>query len=863
MDPLRYDLFFERFLNTGRTDPPDIDVDFPWDERDDILDYVFRAYGTGRVAMIANQVGFRARAAVRETAKVYGLPEGEIAEVTRRLGGWWSARTALDEVRRHPLFKDYQLRPPWPEILARAGELEGFPRHLSVHSGGVVIAPDELNRYVPREPTPKGVSVIQWEKDQAEDAGLIKLDLLGNRSLAVIRDALTAVEGNYGHTIPYERFNPLDDLRTRELIGRGDTLGVFYVESPAMRQLQKKTRRGDFEHLVIHSSIIRPAANVYIREYVRRLHGGAYRPLHPLLGEILGETYGIMCYQEDVAKVAMAMAGFSAAEADRLRKILSKKRSERALADYRERFAAGARARGFAPETIGAVWEMIMSFSGYSFCKPHSASYALVSFKSCYLRAHYPAEFMAAVISNGGGYYRAFAYVSEARRMGLAVLPPCVNASDARYTGRGRELRVGLAHLKGLGRAALEEVLAARRAGGPFENLDDLLRRTDLDPADLRVLIKAGALDCLATAAAEAGARRHGRDIERGDARRGKRRHRRNGGAGMTTAREQRIEINVRALGRAGSTPYAGPKGQGRAGSTGMESNAVIGERGSGKTGVSLRHRNQKARRQWKGTEAWDEMMWRGDGTNIGAAGDMETGTARDGGENGRQANGGGPEGNGYGAPENRPQLMWRAAARHPERAPQVRRRGWRPGELFAEPDFKPAPIAIQGSQRSPSPGSGGEVLHARRAPAEARGGFRRAPLPRPPRYDLETVLRHEAETLGFLASRHPLSLHREALARIRPVPARDLARHVGQRVTVVGWLVTGKLVRTKSAEEMEFLSFEDTTALYEATFFPHAYRRFCHLLARERPYVLRGVVEEDWGAVTLTVEWCGVLAGG
>ncbi len=284
VEPIGHDLYFERFLNMGRVDPPDIDVDFCWDERDDVLDWVFRAFGPGRAAMIANHVTFRARAAVREVAKVYGLPEDEIRRVTSRLGRYWGAEGAAEATRRHPLFRGDDMsaardgmlgRPPWPEILDWATRLDGTPRHLSVHCGGVVIAPDGIDRHVPVEKTAKGVDVIQWEKDQAEQAGLVKIDLLGNRSLAVIRDACAAVRAGGGPELRYDTFDPLEDARTQERIRDGDTMGVFYVESPAMRQLQQKTRRGDFEHLVIHSSIIRPAANRYIREYIRRLRGGS------------------------------------------------------------------------------------------------------------------------------------------------------------------------------------------------------------------------------------------------------------------------------------------------------------------------------------------------------------------------------------------------------------------------------------------------------------------------------------------------------------------------------------------------------------------------------------------------------------
>ena len=251
----------------------------------------------------------------------------------------------------------------------------------------------------------------------------------------------------------------------RELFRTGRTMGVFYTESPASRQLCAKSRADTFELLVLNTSIIRPASNRFIRTYLERLHGVPYEPLHPVLRDTLADTFGIMVYQEDVVNVCAVFAGMPLATADGLRKSLSKKRPAKALAGYAEEFFAGALALGREPETIRRVWEMIMSFAGYSFCKGHSASYIQVAQHSCYLRAHYPAEFMAAVLANGGGFYHPFAYVAEAMRMGLTVLPPDVNASDFRCTGRGTELRIGLQFIKGLSAEGAERILAGRDGG--------------------------------------------------------------------------------------------------------------------------------------------------------------------------------------------------------------------------------------------------------------------------------------------------------------------------------------------------------------------------------------------------------------
>jgi len=504
--PVKHNLYFERFLNPGRTDPPDIDVDFAWDERDALQQAVLSTYGV-HAAMVCNHVRFQPRMAVRETARVYGLTEGEIGRVTRRLPWYWRmerpSEALLTAVRRRPEARALDFPAPWPEILSQAERLVGLPRHLSVHSGGVVITPEAVDHYVPVQRAAKGVPIIQWEKDATEDAGLVKIDLLGNRSLGVIRDALANVRTNGGQ-VDERQWEPEDDFATQEAVAQGKTMGCFYIESPAMRLLQKKSGVGDFAHLVIHSSIIRPAANEFIQEYIRRLHGGAWDPIHPLLADVLAETFGIMVYQEDVSRAAVALAGFSHAEADRLRKVMSKKDREYHLKDFLARFCEGARARGIADATIEAVWGMMMSFSGYSFCKPHSASYARVSFQAAYLKVHYPAEFMAAVISNQGGYYTTFAYVSEARRMGLDILPPDVACSRWRWTGRGRTVRVGLQAVKGLGVATAARIIAARRRRPFCEGLD-FFNRVRPDEAEARALIRCGALDGLTPSGGRAG----------------------------------------------------------------------------------------------------------------------------------------------------------------------------------------------------------------------------------------------------------------------------------------------------------------------------------------------------------------------
>jgi DNA polymerase-3 subunit alpha/error-prone DNA polymerase len=640
VDPIRHNLYFERFLNPDRVDPPDIDVDFAWDERDAVIESVMKRYGEECSAMVSTHIHFQRRSALREVARVYGMPEKEISAFEKAFSVM--ARRG-EKIERDAV---------WSEIAAIAARITGFPRHLSVHVGGVVITPNALSGYAPIEKAPKGVRIVTWDKDGVEEAGLVKIDLLGNRSLAVVRDALANVSENGTVIDPYQ-WNPLDDPDTIQLLARGDSMGVFYVESPAMRQLQRKTARGDFEHLVIHSSIIRPAANKYIAEYVDRLKGKPYEPLHPRLDTILRETYGIMCYQEDVSKVAIALADFTPAEADTLRKILSKKGKEQTLARYREQFFEGARRNGVDEGIIARIWEMICSFDGYSFCKPHSASYAMVSFQSAYLKAHHPAEFIAAVLSNGGGYYTASAYISEARRMGLTVLPPDINESRYRYTGKGKTVRVGFMAIKALRYDTVRSILESKQASGSFISIEDLMARCDITPADAQALVSVGALDSI-------------------------------------SGKRDRYE----------------------------------------QLWVIFRHLN---------TPAIAEEM------NLS--------------------------------------LPFKDA-----------------GAVKTKRKVQPA---------------------------------------------LERLVQ-EYTYLGFLCQTHILVLWDKRLATLPRIKARDIPKHMGEVVTVAGLLVTRKQVLTRGDEIMEFISFEDDTAIFEAVLFPDTYMKYLDILDETTPFLIRGKVEND-----------------
>ena len=472
VDPIAENLLFDRFMNLDRQDPPDIDVDFPWDQRDDVLDAIFKSY-EGRAAMVANHNFLRDRSALREVAKVFGIKEDEISYTMDRLN-------------------KIELNETWQRVLAAASQVEGTLRHLGVHCGGVIVTPRPIATYVPVEISAKGLPVIHWEKDQTEMAGLIKTDILGNRGLAVIRDVINSVRLSGEADLCYQRMDPQNDPKTQELFIKGKTVGVTHFESPRCQTLLKTMGDHKLSTLSIVCSIIRPAAMTQVKELIRRFHGGRFRYLHPKLESILGATFGVMVYQEDVMRVSKALAGFTSQEGNELRKVLAKKSKNKKLLYYKEKFFKGCARSGMPSEHIEKLWSDIESFAGYSFCKPHSDSYSLVSYKSAYLKAHYPAQFMAATVSNGGGFYvgNVENYLNEARRMGVLILPPDVNLSDYEYSAGNMEIRTGLKQLKGVGRKTLDKILAQRKLGS-FSSLEDFLERVDPPFHEARLLVKA------------------------------------------------------------------------------------------------------------------------------------------------------------------------------------------------------------------------------------------------------------------------------------------------------------------------------------------------------------------------------------
>ena len=490
VDPVRYNLQFERFIHPERVDMPDIDIDFPWDERDDIIDYVFKKYGLHRTAMVSSQVFLQPRSAVREVAKVYGLSNEEIKTVTKRIG-WHSRQSNLFAwIKNDNRFKNLNMDSTLEKIIKLSEKIIGTFRTSSVHPGGIVIVPDEIRKYVPVLRATKGVQILEWEKDQTEDSGLLKIDLLGNRSLAVVRDALKQIGVYRSEYINYHDIPPVGDPKTEALMKTGRTMGIFYIESPATRQLLEKAGRVDFEHVVIYSSIIRPAANRFTNLMLERIHGTPWKLPHPDL-EFLNESYGIIVYEEQVSMAARKLAGFGYAESDYLRKVISRPSLEHLVPAWQKKFIDGMLKRGYDKKLALNIWDMVQSFSGYSFCKPHSASYAMLSFTCAYLKAHFPAEFLAAVISNEGGFYSSYAYLSEARRWGVIILPPNINRSFREYRGNKNSIRMGFMAIRNLKEKAVLHILDERKSGD-FTSLEDFFMRTDLNLANAMSLTNAG-----------------------------------------------------------------------------------------------------------------------------------------------------------------------------------------------------------------------------------------------------------------------------------------------------------------------------------------------------------------------------------
>jgi len=479
VDPIELDLYFERFINPKRTSPPDFDIDYSWKERDEVLDYIFKRYGHKHTALLGAMSTFKGNSIYRELGKVHGIPKGE-----------------MDDLLKYPEKEIHK-----NEVIRRISELGAmmvdFPNIRSIHAGGVLVSEEPITCYTALDMPPKGFPTTQWDMYVAEDIGFEKLDILSQRGIGHIKETAEIVLRNRAVNVDVHRVQEFKkNEAVKHLLRVGETIGCFYVESPAMRGLLKKLQCDNYRSLVAASSIIRPgvARSGMMREYIYRFHHpGQFKYLHPVMEEQLKETYGVMVYQEDVLKICHHFAGLDLADADVLRRAMSGKyRSKKELQRIIDKFFENCRNFGYPEEVTKEVWRQIESFAGYSFSKAHSASYAVESYQSLYLKAHYPLEFMTGVINNFGGFYRSWVYFNEARNYGATLHLPCVNRSEYKTSIAGTDIYVGFVHVANLesqvGRAISEE----RKTNGEFLGLEDFILRTGTTLEQMIILIRIG-----------------------------------------------------------------------------------------------------------------------------------------------------------------------------------------------------------------------------------------------------------------------------------------------------------------------------------------------------------------------------------
>ncbi len=484
VDPIALDLYFERFINVFRKTPPDFDIDFSWQDRDEIIQYIFDKYGLEHTCLQATYTTFQTNSIYRELGKVYGLPTEEIEELAEK------AKKGISVSENEKLYK---------EIEKYAKKIKDFPKNLSIHAGGILISDQPIYRYTATSHPPKGFPICQFDMYNAEDLGLYKFDILSQRGLGHIKDTLAIVKENRGididiHDVP--KF--MKDERIVKHLEKGDLVGCFYVESPAMRMLLAKLECKDYLTLVAASSIIRPgvAQSGMMREYVVRHHAPdkGKSIAHPVLWDIMEDTYGVMVYQEDVIKVAYEFAGMGLDESDVLRRGMSGKyRSRDEFQQVKNKFFANCTQKGHPIALTIEVWRQIESFAGYSFAKGHSASFAVESYQSMYLKAYFPLDFMVGVINNFGGFYRTGLYVHEAKKAGAKLEAPCLNRSVWLTSILRDTIFLGFIHVKSLESGMIQSALVNRQNNGVFLSINDFVDRIVIGLEQLITLIRIGA----------------------------------------------------------------------------------------------------------------------------------------------------------------------------------------------------------------------------------------------------------------------------------------------------------------------------------------------------------------------------------
>jgi DNA polymerase-3 subunit alpha/error-prone DNA polymerase len=478
--PIELDLYFERFLNVNRKSPPDFDIDWSWKERDTILRYIFDTYGADHVAFCGTNVEFKYRSIFREVGKVFGLPKEELDAL------------AKNPMQLHDSNKIVKLVQEYGMLL------EKYPNQRSMHSCGILISEEPITNYTPLEMPPKGFPIVLFDMHIAEDIGFEKFDILSQRGIGHIDDSVKLIEKNQGIKVDIRDTSlSKNEAKANHFLSHGKTIGCFYIESPAMRGLLRRLKCDNYKILVAASSIIRPgvAQSGMMKEYIfRHNHPDRFEYFHEVFKEQLGETYGVMVYQEDVIKIALHYAGLPAADGDILRRAMSGKgRSKAALQKVKDNYFACCAQKGHPVKLSEEIYRQIESFAGYSFCKAHSASYAVESYQSLYLKVYYPIEFMVAVINNQGGFYRTEVYVHEAKMSGATIQNPCVNKSDFETTVYGIDVYLGFMHLEGLESKVAHFIIKEREEQGEFISLEDFINRIPIGIEGIQILIFIGA----------------------------------------------------------------------------------------------------------------------------------------------------------------------------------------------------------------------------------------------------------------------------------------------------------------------------------------------------------------------------------
>ncbi|SFM07350.1 DNA polymerase III subunit alpha [Pelosinus propionicus] len=502
IDPIAYGLLFERFLNPERVTMPDIDIDFCYVNRGRIIEYVSDRYGADRVAQIITFGTMAAKGAIRDVGRALNMPYGEVDRIAKMVPNELgiTLRRALEI--SSDFRAAYENEPAVGKLLDLAMAVEGLPRHASTHAAGLVISKEPLTHYVPLQNSAEGFLTTQYDKDKVEELGLLKMDLLGLRTLTVIGDTIKLVQKSRGIKIDIDHI-PLDDPKVSAMLTNGDTAGVFQLESSGITTLVKDLRPECFADLIPLVALYRPGplGSGMVEDFINGRHGKkTVTYVHPLLEPILRDTFGVILYQEQVMQIASVMAGFSLGQADLLRRAMGKKKHD-VLDAQRENFLLGASERGIERKMAGEIFDLMAHFADYGFNKSHSAAYALVAYQTAYLKANYPQEFMAALLSSVMGTNEKIgSYIETCRQMGIDVLPPDINASQSSFSVDGNGIRFGLAAVKNVGENAIQNMVVTRDANGKFESLVDLCTKVDMRLINKRViesLIKCGAFDSL------------------------------------------------------------------------------------------------------------------------------------------------------------------------------------------------------------------------------------------------------------------------------------------------------------------------------------------------------------------------------